>query len=107
MCVLSLEDGMAAESWYAWLAFRSRVSMSAIGSVIVMGVVPLSPRFLMRWVSGTWRRACRRSGAGGGGGWGCVFWGGGRGGGAPRRLAAPGGGAPPGPGGGGGGTGVH
>src|SRR5688500_9802452 len=37
MCVLSFEDGMAAESWYAWLAFRSRVSMSAIGSVIVMG----------------------------------------------------------------------
>src|ERR687898_3684746 len=36
MCVLSFEDGMAAESWYAWLAFRSRVSMSAIGSVIVM-----------------------------------------------------------------------
>src|SRR3712207_7189998 len=31
---------------YAWLAFRTRVSMSAIGSVIVMSVVPLSPRFL-------------------------------------------------------------
>src|SRR3712207_6662420 len=27
---------MTAASWYAWLAFRSRVSMSAIGSVIVM-----------------------------------------------------------------------
>src|SRR5215218_10081413 len=36
MCVFSFEDGMVAESWYAWLAFRSRVSMSAIGSVIVM-----------------------------------------------------------------------
>src|SRR5215213_9154199 len=36
MCVLSFEEGMTAESWYAWLAFRRRVSMSAIGSVIVM-----------------------------------------------------------------------
>src|SRR3712207_2906274 len=36
MCVLSFEDGMTAESWYAWLAFRRRVSMSAMGSVIVM-----------------------------------------------------------------------
>src|SRR5918998_6783062 len=48
MCVFSLDDGMVAESWYAWLAFRIRVNMSAIGSVIVMGVVPLSPRFLTR-----------------------------------------------------------
>src|SRR5687768_8336956 len=39
MCVLSFEDGMTAESWYAWLAFRRRVSMSAIGSVIVMACV--------------------------------------------------------------------
>jgi hypothetical protein len=31
-----LDDGMVIESWYAWLAFRSRVSMSAIGSVMVM-----------------------------------------------------------------------
>ena len=46
MCVFSLDDGMVVESWYAWLAFRRRVSMSAIGSVIVMAVVPLSPRFL-------------------------------------------------------------
>src|SRR5690349_14509386 len=37
MCVFSLDDGIAAESWYAELAFRNRVSMSAIGSVIVMG----------------------------------------------------------------------
>src|SRR3954469_9047300 len=36
MCVFNFEDGMVALSWYAWLAFRSRVSMSAIGSVIVM-----------------------------------------------------------------------
>src|SRR5215212_3618680 len=36
MCVFNFDDGMAAESWYAWLAFRRRVSMSAIGSVIVM-----------------------------------------------------------------------
>src|SRR4051794_8346923 len=36
MCVFSFDDGMAAESWYAWLALRRRVSMSAIGSVIVM-----------------------------------------------------------------------
>src|SRR5215210_4911047 len=55
MCVLSFEDGMVAESWYAWLAFRTRVSMSAIGSVIVMSVVPLSPRFLSP--SGWCRRA--------------------------------------------------
>src|SRR3954469_1974660 len=37
MCVFNFEDGMVALSWYAWLALRSRVSMSAIGSVIVMG----------------------------------------------------------------------
>src|SRR3954454_24002618 len=37
MCVFSFDDGMVAASWYAWLALRSRVSMSAIGSVIVMG----------------------------------------------------------------------
>src|SRR3954453_16181246 len=36
MCVFTFEDGMVAESWYAELALRSRVSMSAIGSVIVM-----------------------------------------------------------------------
>jgi hypothetical protein len=27
---------MVTASWYAWLALRRRVSMSAIGSVIVM-----------------------------------------------------------------------
>src|SRR6478736_134039 len=33
---LSLLYGMVTASWYAWLALRRRVSMSAIGSVIVM-----------------------------------------------------------------------
>jgi hypothetical protein len=38
-----LDDGMVVESWYAWLAFRIRVNMSAIGSVIVMsGVASLA-----------------------------------------------------------------
>src|SRR5215213_7804857 len=61
MCVLSFEDGMVAESWYAWLAFRSRVSMSAIGSVIVMvsgaslAAVPHVSR------SSRWSWACRRT----------------------------------------------
>src|SRR5439155_14319116 len=37
---------MVTRSWYAWLALRRRVSMSAIGSVIVIGVrQPFSPRF--------------------------------------------------------------
>src|SRR5437763_8910151 len=37
---------MDTRSWYAWLALRRRVSMSAIGSVIVIGVrQPFSPRF--------------------------------------------------------------
>src|SRR3954470_18761752 len=36
MCVFNFDDGMTAVSWYAWLALARRVSMSAIGSVIVM-----------------------------------------------------------------------
>src|SRR5660397_69355 len=36
MFALSFEWGMDTEVWYAMLALRSRVSMSAIGSVIVM-----------------------------------------------------------------------
>ena len=36
MCVLILLCGMVTRSWYAELALRTRVSMSAIGSVIVM-----------------------------------------------------------------------
>src|SRR5918997_5452681 len=35
---------MDTESWYAWLALRRRVSMSAIGSVIVMAVRPFLHR---------------------------------------------------------------
>src|SRR4029077_1018382 len=42
---LILEYGMPTVSWYAEFAFRSRVSMSAIGSVIVMANRPSSPRF--------------------------------------------------------------
>src|SRR6266536_6050964 len=42
---LILEYGMPTVSWYAEFAFRSRVSMSAIGSVIVMALRPSSPRF--------------------------------------------------------------
>src|ERR1700691_3309204 len=36
---------MVTESWYAELALRRRVSMSATGSVIVMARWPSSPRF--------------------------------------------------------------
>ena len=39
MCDLILEYGMPTVSWYAELALRRRVSMSAIGSVIDMAVV--------------------------------------------------------------------
>ena len=48
MCDLIFEYGMPTVSWYAELAFRSRVSMSAIGSVIVMALRPSSPRFPAR-----------------------------------------------------------
>ena len=44
MWVLILLCGMVTRSWYAWLAFRTRVSMSAIGSVIVMAVRGLPRR---------------------------------------------------------------
>src|SRR5699024_6304545 len=40
MWALSLEYGMATASWYAEFALRNRVSMSAMGSVIVMGSAP-------------------------------------------------------------------
>ncbi|GAA1811602.1 hypothetical protein GCM10009735_51370 [Actinomadura chokoriensis] len=40
MCALIFEYGIATESWYAEFAFRRRVSMSAIGSVIVMAYWP-------------------------------------------------------------------
>src|SRR5215469_9589011 len=39
MCDLILEYGMPTVSWYAELALRRRVSMSAIGSVIDMAVL--------------------------------------------------------------------
>jgi hypothetical protein len=40
----SLENGMETASWCAELAFRTRVNMSAIGSVMVMGFSALSHR---------------------------------------------------------------
>src|SRR3954451_3650718 len=61
MCVLSFDDGMAAVSWYAWLAFRSRVSMSAIGSVIVMCLCCLSRRGSARAGSRDLAQGLRRS----------------------------------------------
>src|SRR3954453_8625993 len=51
---------MVTESWYAWLALRRRVSMSAIGSVIVM-VVSFSLDVVSRRVA---RRDLERSGWG-------------------------------------------
>src|SRR3954465_5175929 len=48
---------MVTESWYAWLALRRRVSMSAIGSVIVM-VVSFSLGVVSRRVA---RRDLQRS----------------------------------------------
>ena len=36
MCALIFEYGIDTVSWYAEFAFRRRVNMSAIGSVIVM-----------------------------------------------------------------------
>src|SRR6476659_115649 len=49
---LSLLYGIDTESWYAWLALRRRVSMSAIGSVIVMAFSALSPLRFHTRVSG-------------------------------------------------------
>src|SRR5687767_4312944 len=78
MCVFNFEDGMTAESWYAWLAFRSRVSMSAIGSVIVMGcgaslaAVPhVSREFGGRGPVGE-RWSCGAAGASAPAGWSCL-----------------------------------
>jgi hypothetical protein len=45
MRALSFEYGMDAVSWYAPEALRIRVSMSAIGSVMVMSVASSSPGF--------------------------------------------------------------
>jgi hypothetical protein len=51
MCPLSFEWGMETLSWYAELAFRSLVSMSATGSVIVMMDFLRSPGFGTRYAS--------------------------------------------------------
>jgi hypothetical protein len=45
MCDLSLLCGIDTVSWNAELALRSLVSMSATGSVIVIGVLPFWPGF--------------------------------------------------------------
>src|SRR3712207_5678383 len=45
MWVLILLYGITTRSWYAWLALRTRVSMSAIGSVIDIRVLPLPPQY--------------------------------------------------------------
>src|SRR5690554_2303890 len=48
MLCLSFEYGMVTDSWYAELALRRRVSMSAIGSVIVIGALALPHRGFRR-----------------------------------------------------------
>src|SRR5690349_1135828 len=48
MCDLSLLNGMATVSLCAELAFRTRVNMSAIGSVIVIGLLRPSHRGFIR-----------------------------------------------------------
>src|SRR6516165_5194798 len=42
---LSFDDGMSTSSWNAVLAFRRRVSMSAIGSVIISAPTSSPRRF--------------------------------------------------------------
>ncbi|GAB3659080.1 hypothetical protein GCM10027589_20000 [Actinocorallia lasiicapitis] len=44
MCALIFEYGIDTVSWYAEFALRRRVSMSAIGSVIVMACLALPRR---------------------------------------------------------------
>src|SRR6476620_2607940 len=61
MWVLILLCGMRTLSWYAELALRTRVSMSAIGSVIVMkSLQPFSLRSKRRNVNGcpSWFELC-------------------------------------------------
>jgi uncharacterized membrane protein YdjX (TVP38/TMEM64 family) len=65
MCVVILLCGMETLSWYAELAFRTRVSMSAIGSVIVMAAfAAFSPGFPAAlsggWTYGVLGGTCRR-----------------------------------------------
>src|SRR5579884_594869 len=66
MWVFTREYGMDTVSWYAELALRNRVSMSAIGSVIVMADRPFSPWFPHRTfgvvVAAGLPRRCRTSG---------------------------------------------
>src|ERR1700759_3930432 len=59
---LILEYGMAAVSWYAEFALRRRVSMSAIGSVIVMAWWPSSPWFPADLRRGQWARGAHPGG---------------------------------------------
>src|SRR5215203_2411347 len=70
MWLLSFENGMETASLCAELALRTRVSMSAIGSVMVIGLLrPLSPRFPPSntrrtcAVDGLFLRGCRGSAA--------------------------------------------
>src|SRR5690349_20556861 len=58
---------MVTASWYAWLALRRRVSMSAIGSVIVMAVAALSHRGFAAPGSGDLQRFVCSSDSGSGG----------------------------------------
>ena len=61
MWALIFECGMHTVSWYAEFALRRRVSMSAIGSVIVMAWWPSSPWFPVRDLRrGRWRGGARR-----------------------------------------------
>ena len=55
----SLLNGMATLSWYAEFALRRRVSMSAMGSVMVIGLsCPSSPWFLADRPARDLRRSC-------------------------------------------------
>src|SRR5580765_7631724 len=73
MWLLSLENGMLTVSWCAELAFRTRVNMSAIGSVMVMGFSALPHRgfprdagdLRCRWFLGLARMPVRRLAGGG------------------------------------------
>ena len=49
MCDLIFEYGMPTVSWYAEFAFRRRVSMSAIGSVIVMAALAFLAAVSLLW----------------------------------------------------------
>src|SRR5215831_2807828 len=74
MRTLILEDGIVTVSWYAELALRRRVSMSATGSVMVMAWRPSSPRF--PWGPAAWSVGAGRAQVGRCGGRGRVRLGG-------------------------------